>query len=145
MPWWYPFHMEPGLAELLISGKELAYVDYFVDQKTHLINPAAIDDASRAIYARHLASAGGIRGAIGWYRAIFETAEFICKIGEQKLCVPVLGINGEFGTPNVGAQMVNVATNVTSAVIKGSGHFVPEECPVELSEQLLAFFRANEG
>jgi pimeloyl-ACP methyl ester carboxylesterase len=141
--WWYPFHMAPNLAELLIAGKEREYLDYFLDQHTHLMNPDAIDDASRAIYAAHLAGAGGVRGAIGWYRAVFETAKQIRRISEDKLSLPVLGINGEYGVPDVGQQMAAVAMNVTSAVVKDSGHFVAEERPVELVEQLLAFVDAN--
>ena len=72
-------------------------------------------NATRAIYAPHLAGAGGVRGAIGWYRAVFETAQHIRRIGETKLTLPVLGINGEFGAPEVGNQMTAVATDVTSA------------------------------
>ena len=143
MLWWYPFHMAPDLPELLIAGKERAYIDYFIDQHTHLMDPDAIDDATRAIYARHLAGAGGVHGAIGWYRAVFETAQHIRRIGETKLTLPVLGINGEFGVPDVGKQMAAVATDVTIAVVKGSGHFVAEEHPEALVEQLLAFFDAN--
>lgn len=39
--------------------------------------------------------------------------------------------------------MTAVANNVTSAVIEGSGHFVAEEQPAALVEQLLKFFEAN--
>lgn len=143
MLWWYPFQMAPDLAELLIAGKEREYIDYFLDQHTHLMNPDAIDDATRAIYARHLASAGGVRGAVGWYRAVFESAQHIRSIGQNKLTLPVLGINGEFGVPEVAKQMAAVATNVTSAVVKSSGHFVAEEQPVALVKELLSFFDAN--
>jgi pimeloyl-ACP methyl ester carboxylesterase len=142
--WWYPFQTAPDLAELLLAGKEREYVDFFIDQRTHLMDPLAIDNETRATYARHLANAGGVRGAIGWYRAVFETAEQICRIGDAKLSLPVLGINGEFGTPNVGKQMAAVATNTRSAIIKGCGHFVPEERPEELVKEMVSFFSEND-
>jgi pimeloyl-ACP methyl ester carboxylesterase len=135
--------MAPGLAELLIAGKEREYLDYFLDQHTHLMNPDAIDDASRAIWAAHLAEACGVRGAIGWYRAVFEMGKQIRRISEDKLSLPVLGINGDSGVPKVGQQMAAAAKHVNSTVVKDSGHFVAEERPVQLVEQLEAFVDAN--
>jgi pimeloyl-ACP methyl ester carboxylesterase len=142
--WWYPFHMQPDLAELLLAGKEREYIDYFVGQHTHLMDPTAMTDEDRKVYALNLGSVGGIRGAVGWYRAVFETGAFIRSLGLSKLRLPVLGISGEYGTPNVGAQMKNVAENVSDVVIKGSGHFVAEEKPEEFVQELLRFFASCE-
>ena len=55
--------------------------------------------------------------------------------------MPVLALGGEKA---VGIKMLQtmqlVAQNVSGGAIAGCGHYISEECPDYLIEQLLAFF-----
>jgi pimeloyl-ACP methyl ester carboxylesterase len=81
-----------------------------------------------------------LRGSFGWYRSIWETSEQFREWGLKGLSVPVLAVRGEYGVPRVEEQMRLIARDVKGAVIKGSGHLVPEEGPDELARELLTFF-----
>jgi hypothetical protein len=53
-----------------------------------------------------------------------------------------LALGGEKG---IGANLYNGlkshADNLEGGVISGKGHYLPEECPEELSKRILDFFR----
>lgn len=139
--WWFGFHSQHNLAEMLVAGKEREYLNY---QMTGMIaDQRAITAEDKEEYLRTLTAPGGMRGSFGWYRHVFETAEQVRKLGKTKLKLPVLGLNGEFGHPNVAEQMKLVAENVSGGIISGSGHLIAEEKPDELVEELLKFFEAN--
>ena len=56
---------------------------------------------------------------------------------ESKVLVPVVAIGGEKGLgARVGQFVSMVAANVKSVVLPDCGHFVPEECPEAILEQL---------
>jgi len=136
--WWFAFHSQHNLAETLIMGKEREYWNYFAG--TMMVDGRAMTEFDKDEYLRTFASPGGVRGSFGWYRAVFETSKQIQELGKNKLQIPVLGVNGEYGHPNVAEQMKLVADNVTGAVIKNCGHLIAEEKPEELIEELLRFF-----
>ena len=57
-----------------------------------------------------------------------------------KLTIPVLGIGGENSWgESVAHGMELTATDVTTAVLPGSGHWVAEQAPGELLEVLTEF------
>jgi pimeloyl-ACP methyl ester carboxylesterase len=59
---------------------------------------------------------------------------------KTKLTVPVLAIGGEKANGTLlGNQMRIVATNATTVVLKGTGHWVLEERPKETTEALVKF------
>ena len=61
-------------------------------------------------------------------------------MAKGKLTMPVLALGGDhsFGT-QMGEIMALVATNVTTGVIKDSGHWVMEEQPAETTAAIVAF------
>jgi pimeloyl-ACP methyl ester carboxylesterase len=141
--WWYGFHSRDNLPETLLAGKERAYFDWFLSQGNVIADRHAISEVDKDEYMRTFAAPGGVRGAMGWYRAVFETGRQIQELAKTKLSIPVLGINGEFGHPAVGEQLKHVAENVSSLVIEDCGHFVAEEKPEKLVESLIKFFRSQ--
>jgi pimeloyl-ACP methyl ester carboxylesterase len=56
-----------------------------------------------------------------------------------KLTIPLLAVGGEHAIPNMGDSLEPYFENITSVVIRDSGHFVPEEQPEALAKALLAF------
>lgn len=137
--WHFGFNTAPGLAELLLSGKEQAFVDYIVPLM-HAPNPEAVTAGDRAIYADSLRAENGITGSVGWYRATFETARQMRAIGETGFDMPLMAWGGEYGIPVTHAQFAVISDNVRGGVIPGVGHLVPEEAPDFLAAEFDAFF-----
>lgn len=142
--WWYGFHSRDNLPEMLLAGRERAYFEWFLGQGNMVADQRAISEADKDEYMRTFAAPGGIRGAMGWYRAVFETGRQIRELAETKLSMPVLGINGEYGHPKVAEQLEQFAEDVSGLVIENCGHFVAEEKPEELIEALMNFFEPQQ-
>lgn len=143
--WWYPFFSRHNVPEMLVAGREREFFEWFTGQGNMVGDPRAITEADKDVYLRTFAGAGGVRGAFGWYRAVFETGRQIQEHAETKLRMPVLGLNGEFGHPDVAGEMKHLADDVSGAAIAGSGHFVAEEKPAELLDELHALFARAGG
>jgi pimeloyl-ACP methyl ester carboxylesterase len=142
--WHFGFNTAPGLAELLIEGKEQAFVDYIVPLM-HSPNPDAVTAEDRRIYADSLRAPRGITGSVGWYRATFETASQMRSIGEAGFAVPVMAWGGEFGVPVTHAQFAAIPGEVAGGMIAGAGHLLPEEAPEFLAREMDRFFEAAEA
>jgi len=98
-------------------------------------------DADIDAYARCYAAAGGMRAALGWYRAVPLDASQNRELGKTKLAVPVLALGGRQGaTPNLAEALRAVAVQVEGEPLEDCGHFLPEEQPAAVSERLLGFF-----
>ena len=81
---------------------------------------------------------------MGYYRALYESAEQNRALAERKLTIPVLAIGGAMSIgPGVAAGMRGLAANVDERIIADAGHWVAEEQPAEVARLLLAFFAAN--
>jgi pimeloyl-ACP methyl ester carboxylesterase len=73
-------------------------------------------------------------------QSIPKAASDFAQLAHTRLTMPVLTIGGEKASGDtLGRQFRLVATNVTSVVIKDSGHWLMEEKPKETSEALLKF------
>lgn len=142
--WHFGFNTAPGLAELLIGGKEQAFVDYIVPLM-HSPNPDAVTADDRRIYADSLRAPNGIAGSVGWYRATFETARQMRAIGEAGFAVPVMAFGGEFGVPVTHAQFDAIPGEEAGGIIPGAGHLLPEEVPEILAREMDPFFDAAEA
>jgi pimeloyl-ACP methyl ester carboxylesterase len=85
-----------------------------------------------------------MRAGFSYYRAIPETIAQNEERAKRRLAMPVLALGGEFGTGDLPRMsMAPVAASLSGGVLAGCGHYVPEECPVELTERLLPFLAAN--
>ncbi|WP_375206754.1 alpha/beta fold hydrolase [Hyphococcus sp.] len=141
--WHFGFNTAPGLPELLLEGKEQAFVDWIVPLM-HGPNPNAVTAEDRRIYADSLRAENGIRGSVGWYRASFETARQLRAIGEAGLHAPVMAWGGEFGVPVTHEQMSYITQSAVGGIIPGAGHLLPEEKPAFLADRMQAFFRKTQ-
>jgi pimeloyl-ACP methyl ester carboxylesterase len=140
--WHIPFHCEPDVPEMLIAGREREYLAWFLRNHSH--NPEAVGEEALAVYAAHLRRAGGIRGAFGVYRALYESAEQNRALAARKLGMPVLALGGAMSMGDgVAAWMRGLAENVESDLVPESGHWIVEEQPEWLAARLLTFF--NDG
>jgi pimeloyl-ACP methyl ester carboxylesterase len=140
--WWWKFALTSfNLPERLLAGKEREFLTWFYDNGT--VNREAVGESTVQEYLRSFAAAEGVYGALGVYRAIFETIDQIeAYTGDHKIRTPILGIGGAHSKgAQVAEQLSQIATRVTGNVIENCGHFPADEQPTLLTEQLLTFFR----
>ena len=91
-------------------------------------------------YVDSIAALGGVRAAAAHVRAMPESAQLNRRLSRRKLTMPVLAIGGEisFG-PRVADAARQFAKHVTAAIAERCGHWIPEERPAWLSQQLAGF------
>jgi pimeloyl-ACP methyl ester carboxylesterase len=137
--WHFAFNMLPELPELLIEGREREFLTWLFTSRTP--TPGVFAAADFEEYARVYRGRAAISSAVGYYRALPETIRQIeARKQGPKLEMPTLAIAGGAG---VGAPMIEplrqVAKNLRGVVIEGCGHYVPEEAPERLLDELFAF------
>jgi pimeloyl-ACP methyl ester carboxylesterase len=137
--WHIPFHMVRDIPETLVEGKEREYLTWFYRNGAY--NPAAITEEDIDEYVSHYSAPGGMRAGFEYYRAIPLGVEQIKEYSKIKLPMPVLALGGEysFGTAALDS-MKSLATDVRGGIVPLSGHWIAEERPDFLTEQLFKFF-----
>jgi pimeloyl-ACP methyl ester carboxylesterase len=139
--WHFGFNRLDDLPEVLLAGREKLFLSWLF--RTKSMRPWMIDDEAVNEYARQLAAPGAIRSATAYYKAAFETANVEANIARSKrlLSMPVLALGGERGYgPRMVEAMREFAKDVVGGEVTGSGHYLPEEDPVRISNELIRFF-----
>lgn len=142
--WFFTFQAVPDLPEVLVAGKERLYLSAFFRPFTY--SAAAITEDAMDEYVRAYSAPGGMRAAFEYYRAIPQVAKQTKQNMKTKLQMPVLGLAGDrsLGNPALGdparKSIELLAENVRYSAIENCGHWIVEERPAYLSQQLLAFF-----
>lgn len=139
--WHFPFNQLDDLPELLLAGRETAFLTWLFRAKS--VRPWAITAEDVDEYARQMAAPGAIRAATAYYKAAFSAEGMAANRAraETPLDVPILALGAERG---VGAAMVDtfrpLAPDVSGRAIPDCGHYMPEECPDEVAAELIRFF-----
>ncbi|WP_213083886.1 alpha/beta fold hydrolase [Chryseobacterium lactis] len=139
--WHFAFHNVRDLPEMLISGRERQYLQYFFNYRIY--NTAAITEIDMDIFSQAYSAAGAIKAGLEVYRAfdqdILDNKESMAKNG--KLSIPVLAVGGEMSTsgPFMKEMMEEVADNVVSIRVPKTAHWVVEENPGAFIKSLLQF------
>jgi pimeloyl-ACP methyl ester carboxylesterase len=145
-PWWFAFQQTPNLPEALVEDKEREYVSWFF--KGLAYNPSAITEEDIDVFANHFSSPGGMRAAFEYFRAFPIDAEQNKESAKDKITMPVLVLGGDI-YPALGGDFPGnlalsstqaLAANVTGITVPLSGHWIPEEQPEFVIEQLTTFF-----
>lgn len=142
--WHFAFHTIADLPELLIEGKERAYLDWFLRRKT--ANPQTFSEADIDEYLRVFMKEGGLRAGLAYYRAAGLSARQNRELSTRgKLRMPVLALSADQGSiPDMAGPLRDYAHDVRGATVAHCGHFLPEEQPVAVSEELLSFFERGQ-
>ncbi|WP_406135249.1 alpha/beta fold hydrolase [Streptomyces sp. NBC_01089] len=137
--WHFAFHLVPELPETLLTGRERAYVGWFLKAKA--LSPDAFDDAEIDHYAAAIAAEGGLQASLAYYRDAAESARKNHEaLGRGHLSIPVLGISSSHGSiPDMAASIRPWAEKATGVFIPEAGHFIPDEQPDATVEALTAF------
>jgi pimeloyl-ACP methyl ester carboxylesterase len=137
--WHLTFHGVRDLPEALVTGRERTYLSWFYRSAAY--NPDAISDAEVDEYVRCYSAPGGLRAGFEYYRAIRTDIDHNKEHAKTKLTMPVLALGGDrgFGQATL-LSMRELADNVRGGVIEHCGHWIAEEQPAYLIEQLTTFF-----
>jgi len=137
-PWFYAFHRAPGFAEAMTAGRERTYLSWFY--RNFAARPDAIGPEEVDIYLRSYGSPEGMRPGFELVRALPKDVEVNSKAATHPVSVPTLAIGGGKGMgAAVGENLKPLFSRVDSLVLRGVGHFVPEEAPDELLQSILPF------
>ena len=131
--------MVPDIPEMLVAGHEREYLTWFYRHFT--CNPAAITQDDIDEYVSHYSAPGGMRAGFEYYRAFPEYIKQNIESSKIKLPMPVLALGGEcsFGTAALDSMRL-LATDVRGGIVPDSGHWIPEEQPQFVVDQLFKFF-----
>lgn len=136
--WHFAFHGVRDLAEMLVTGRERAYISWFFQNFAY--NPRALSEADVDEYARCLSQPGALRAGFEYYRAAGQDAVDFAAAAREPLSCPVLALGGE---RSIGAAvklcMQQVAGDVRGGVMEHCGHWIAEEQPQALLDELTAF------
>ena len=138
--WNFIFQMLPDLPAELARGKEDLYVGWWFKNKVH--DPSAISSADIAAYVAAYARPGRMDAAMDYCRRILDDIAFNKSHFKNRLEIPLLAVGGQHAIPNMGESLAPYFRNITSVVIPNSGHFVPEEQPEALANELMPFLAA---
>jgi pimeloyl-ACP methyl ester carboxylesterase len=138
--WHFAFNRLDDLPEILLHGREREFLTWLFRAKSSrawTIAPADLDE-----YVRVNAAPGATRAALSYYRHKLgpEGIAHSRARADRKLAIPVLAFGAETG---VGATLIDtmrlVATDVRGGVFAGCGHYMPEEAPRAVAEQVIRF------
>jgi pimeloyl-ACP methyl ester carboxylesterase len=140
--WHFAFHAIPDLPEMLIAGRERAYLDWFLRRKT--ANPETFSDADIAEYLRVFLKDGGLRAGLAYYRAAALSAQQNRELSAKgKLRMPVLALGSDQGSiADMASPLKAFAEDIHGGVIANCGHFLPEEQPAAVAGELTSFLGA---
>jgi pimeloyl-ACP methyl ester carboxylesterase len=141
--WHHAFFRTLYLPEALCYGREELIVGWLFENYGY--RPNAISEEDQREYFRTYTKFGAFKAMLEYYRALpidaADNQAFLAKDG--KLRMPVLALGGEkaFGRGMECLQSLQrVAENVRGGLVPKSGHWVAEEAPDFIAEQLLSFF-----
>jgi pimeloyl-ACP methyl ester carboxylesterase len=150
--WQFAFNRLNDLPEILVQGHEQAYLAWIFATKS--FRSYAIESAALEQYTRQYSVPGAMRAGFAWYRTNFD-AEGLAQAkarAAKRLTMPVLALGGSEGVGDaLRATVASIGDRVQGGPISprqarptdGCGHFLPEECPDELTEAVLKFWQST--
>jgi pimeloyl-ACP methyl ester carboxylesterase len=138
--WHLAFNRLDDLPEILLQGRERELLTWLFRNKS--ARPWTITPADLGEYVRVNAAPGATRAALSYQRhnlGLEGIADTRAR-AERKLAMPVLAVGAEAGGGATALDtMRSVAADVRGAVFAGCGHYMPEEAPRAVAEQIIRF------
>ena len=140
--WQFVFHTVPDLPEQLVEGRERLYLSWFFAHKAYQKDAIAQEDIDE--YVRHYSKSGAMKAGFEHYRSFFKNVEQNREHARTKLKMPVLALGGEHSTGMLMLKMMQaVAEDVQGGIVTECGHYISEERPNDLIQQLLTFLNVR--
>ena len=146
--WHHAFFRTLDLPEALCYGREKLVVGWLLDHYGR--RPNAISAEDQAEYFRTYTTTGAFRAMLAFYRNLpvdaADNQAFLAQNGKLKMPVLALGGADSFGRGLEPLHsMQRVAIDVRGGVMQDCGHWMAEEQPDVLCDELLAFFNGEPG
>ena len=138
--WHFAFHTIPDLPEALLIGREREYLDWFLRRKA--ANPQVFPDDVLEEYLRVFTRPGSLRAGLAYYRAAGLSAQQNKTLGQGgKLAMPVLAVGADQGSiADMASPLRPFCDDIRGVTVANCGHFIPEEQPEALADELARFF-----
>lgn len=142
--WHFGFHALPGLPEAMTEGREDTYLCFFY--RFGGARPDAISEEAQVEYVRAYSQPGPMTAGFNYYRAVPQDISDNSAFREagRKLAMPILVYGGDPQTRGRGLTALEswarVATSVSGGVAENCGHWIPEERPQFVAQQVLRHF-----
>ena len=141
--WHHAFFRTLDLPEQLCFGREEMVINWLFENYGYRAN--CISEEDKAEFLRTYKKPGAFRALLEIYRALPQDAADNAAIlaAKGKLKTPVLALGGDkaFGRGMECIESLRrVADNVRGGLVKDSGHWVAEEQPEFLTDELLKLF-----
>ena len=141
--WHHAFFRTLDLPEQLCFGREEMVINWLFENYGHRAN--CISEEDKAEFLRTYKKPGAFRALLEIYRALPRDAEdnrnILLRKGKLKMPVLALGGDKSFGRGNECIESLHrVAENVRGGIVRDCGHWIAEEQPDFLIEQLLALY-----
>ena len=137
--WHFALHQTPGLPETLVSGRERAYFDFFLDFLAG--DKRKIDESLRQELVEAYLPPLALKNGFDWYRAMPRDA---ARNAEPAVIdTPILYLRGDADHRSIQPYLDGLAKagakRVTGKVIAGSGEILSVEAPQALVGALREF------
>ncbi len=137
--WFAALNAVPGVIETMLLGREREYLN-LVLRGGFTANKAGISDSDLDAYAAAYAKPGALAALGGYFRAMWTNAEHDKASAVTKLHMPVAAFGGEYSVgAGVGQSMNAVASTVKTVIVPGAGHWLSEENPTFVIQELMSF------
>ena len=141
--WHHAFFRTLDLPEQLCFGREELVINWLFENYGYRAN--CISDEDKAEFLRTYKKPGAFRALLEIYRALPRDAEdnraILARNGKLKMPVLALGGDKSFGRGSECIESLRrVAENVRGGLVEDCGHWIAEEQPDFLAQELLGFF-----
>jgi pimeloyl-ACP methyl ester carboxylesterase len=137
--WHGEFHRQVGFAETLVQGKEVEYINYFLNLRA---DRSTLDDATRQAYLAAAADPFRLQLAFGYYRTAPADRLFFQRLLNNPLSMRCFAIAGRYGMGQGVLDMLRtIAVHADGRMLERSGHYPAEEEPEAFNAAVLEYLR----
>jgi pimeloyl-ACP methyl ester carboxylesterase len=133
--WHIAFHGARDIAEMLVAGRERAYIAQFVAARIYDSSAVTAEDID--VYAAAYSAPGALRAGFEMYRAFdVDVAQHRELLARGKLRMPVAMVGGEASLSGtlLADSMAEFAEDGRAYSVERAAHWIPEEQPDRMAK-----------
>ena len=139
--WHFGFHAVRELPELLVSGHESRYFDYFFNVLS--ARRDGVSATARAAYAGAYQRPLALHTGFEWYRAFEQDERHNHQLHERRVRTPVLYLRGQRETGSMEDYLRGLRAagleDLRGALVADSGHYAADEQPRAVADAIGRF------
>jgi pimeloyl-ACP methyl ester carboxylesterase len=139
--WHFAFHAIRGLPEMLVTGHEASYFDYFYDAIS--ARQGGVSARSREAYVHAYARPEALHTGFEWYRAFPQDEKDNVSVKNEVVETPVLYLRGDHQQGDMEEYLMGFRAgglrDIHGQLIPNSGHYTLDEQPDGVLTALRSF------